>query len=270
MIVHTAQQPYRELHDSILEYEGEDLFTDVVRPWLSSATAEKRWLDDLRGRARPHHPMSQEENWRLYALSRIVELLSIGLTPARVGLEQRWHVAELHADEFAAAMENLGLERVEQAAFSPFYHEVASVEQTGDDTTPPSIISEFAPGFRVGALLIARARCQVSSGRNHLVGTVAEMSTLYWAFARNNRPVTDLSAGWGSNSQWRTPFRTDYAYEGTLFFNADPNAHCPAIEDDASLNLDEQLELLRHRCFVRCSKDHADLWPYDWSAEEGA
>jgi hypothetical protein len=77
--MHVAPQPYRQLYHSILEYKGEGLFEDVVRPWLFRATEEKRWLDDLRGRARPDLRMSQEENWRLYALSRIVDLLSIGL-----------------------------------------------------------------------------------------------------------------------------------------------------------------------------------------------
>jgi hypothetical protein len=80
-------------------------------------------------------------------------------------------------------MENLGLERVARTSFKPFYHEVVSVQQTRDDATPPSIISEFAPGFHLGALLICRARCHVSSGRNHLVGSVAENSTLYlWPY----------------------------------------------------------------------------------------
>lgn len=32
----------------------------------------------------------------------------------------------------------------------------------------------------------------------------------------------------------------------------------------------ERLELLRHRCFVRCDRDHTDLWPYNWSAIETA
>lgn len=41
-------------------------------------------------------------------------------------------------------------------------------------------------------------------------------------------------------------------------------------EGNEELELDlvdsERLELLAHRCFVRCPKPHADRWPYDWSA----
>ena len=97
---------------------------------------------------------------------------------------------------------------------------------------------------------------------------VAERSTLYWAFARNNRPTEDLSNGWGSNSQWRTSFRRDYELDGTLYYNVDakdsPGAFDPELDDA------ERLELLRHRCFVTCTKRSDDRLPWHFRHSESA
>jgi hypothetical protein len=106
----------------------------------------------------------------------------------------------------------------------------------------------------------------VRAGRLHLLKEVAERSTLYWAYARNHRKSEDLSRGWGSNSQWRTAFRRDYALGGRLFYNVDARPHPGG--PDADLTAAERAELLRHRCFVTCTTPSDDLWPYDLSATE--
>jgi len=44
---------------------------------------------------------------------------------------------------------------------------------------------------------------------------------LYFTYLRRSRPTCDLSHGWGSNSQWSTDFRRDYAGGGMLHHNVD-------------------------------------------------
>jgi hypothetical protein len=260
------QQPYRELYDQILDYEGDALHDDLLRPWLAAHDGERRWLEQLRGRAgNPIPPMQPEELCRLYALSRIVDLLQLSF--ARAVADPPRKLATVSGDEHARFMDALGLERVERAGFHPFYHEVVTVDQLDDDAAAPEAAEILWPAYTLGPLLITRAGCRVRAGRQHLVKEIAERSTLYWAYARNGRPTADLSHGWGSNSQWRTTFRRDYATDGRLFYNVDAKPQQgPAMDEDLSAG--ERAELLRHRCFVTCTKPSDDRWPYGLSLVE--
>jgi hypothetical protein len=257
--MHSDQQPYRQLHDEMLEYEGDGLHDDILQPWLRAQDGERRWLDELRGRrGRPVPPVSPEGSWRLYALSRIVDLLQLSFVPRR--LEEGWNVAPVAADEFARFMDALGLQAIDRAEFHPFYHEIVTVDQAPDDDASPGIAEVLWPGYALGPLLISRAGVRVRAGRRNLVKEIAERSTLYWAYARNNRRTEDPGLGWGGNSQWRTPFRRDYALDGALHYNADARDPGPGAGID--LGETERAELLRHRCFVTCTRPSDDLWPY--------
>ena len=228
---------FRELYEEIRDYEGGDLYADVLR---------RRALDDERGwlaafgrrRGRPIPEATTEELWQLYALSRVVDML------------------RLRAD-IAEFMESLGLRRIAPRPFHPFFHEVVSVGGR---------FAEVWPGYMLGPLVIARAGVVADAD---FPKEVAETSTLYWAFRRANRPTADLSMGWGSNSQWRTTFRRDYLLDGILYYNVDGRGRRgPSAELDDDLDAAEKLELLRHRCFVRCRKPDANRWPYDDSYRE--
>lgn len=263
--MHTDQQPYRQLHDDILDYDGDAVYADRLRPWLAAHEGERRWLDALRARrGAPVPAMGQEELWRLYALSRIVELLQLSFAPR--AREDGWDVVPITADEHARFMEALGLEPVERAGFHPFYHEVVTVDELPDADAAPEVAQVLWPGWRLGPLLISRAGCRVRAGRRHLVKEIAERSTLYWAYARNNRPTDDPGRGWGSNSQWRTAFRRDYALDGALHYNVDGREHPGAA--DPELGQAERTELLRHRCFVTTPTPSDDRWPYGWRLVE--
>jgi len=264
--MHTDQQPYRDLYDAVLSYEGEALSHDLLRPWLAANDGERRWLDQLR--ARPGHPvpaLRPEELWRLYALSRIVQLLQLSFAPATPGAA--WDLARVSRGEFEEFMTALGMEPIERSGFHPFFHEVVTVDQLGDDDAPAQVAEVCWPGYMLGPLLISRAGCRVRTGRAHLLKEVAERSTLYWAYARNHRPVADQSHGWGGSSQWRTSFRRDYALDGVLHYNVDARPH-PGGQRDEDLTAAEHMELLRHRCFVTCTKPGDDRWPYDLSFTE--
>jgi hypothetical protein len=257
--MHSDQQPYRHLYDAMLEYEGGALFDDVLAPWLRGQDGERGWLNALRGRkGTPVPRVEPEESWRLYALSRIVQLLQLSFAPRT--LEEGWSVAPVSRDEFARFMDGLGLQAVERAGFHPFYHEIVTVDQAPDEDAAPEIVEVLWPGYSLGPLLISRGGVRVRAGRRHVVKEIAERSTLYWAFARNNRRTEDLSNGWGGNSQWRTGFRRDYALDGALHSNVDAQDPGPGAGID--LTETERAELLRHRCFVTCPRPSDDLWPY--------
>jgi len=261
--MHEYQQPYRDLYESILEYEGSEMYADVVRPWLRGQDGERRWLESFAKRSgSPVPPETIEDRWRLYALSRIVDLLQLSFSPTPVTPES-WGTEPVRAAEYAEFMDFFGLQRVAPRPFHPFFHEIVTVESRPG---PPAVVSEYWPAYMLGPLLITRAGCIVAAGWDR---EIAEKSTLYWAFARRNRPAEDLSKGWGSNSQWRTAFRRDYLLDGVFHYNVDAR---PDYKRDPQDDLDEaeRLELLRFRCFVQCRKNDRDRWPYDDTWKEAA
>jgi hypothetical protein len=265
--VYASQEPYRQLYDAILSYEGGALYGNVVRPWLAMQDGERRWLDELRPRTgHPVPPVTGEELSRLYALSRILQLLHLSFAP-RTGAHGP-AIAPIQSDEYAAFLAGMGLQTAEHAAFHPFHHEIAVVDQAADEDAPPEVAEVLWPGCRVGPLLMSRAGCRVRAGKRHLVKEIAENSTLYWAYARANRPSADLSHGWGSSSQWRTGFRRDYLLDGALHYNVDAREAAGGPRDD--LTAAERTELLRHRCFVTCAKPSDDRRPYDLRLVEPA
>lgn len=233
--MHTLQQPYRDLYDGFYDYEGADFYDDLVRPWLRQQDGERRWLEELgKRRGNPIPEATIEDLWRLYAFSRIVDLV-------------------LTHERFAEFMDSFRLQRIERAEFHPFFHEIVSVGEA----------REHWPGYMLGNLMIVRSGRGIEP-RPEIVKEIAERSTLYWTWNRKHRPTSDLSHGWGSNSQWRTAFRRDYAIDGRLYYNVDRSQQ----RADDELEPHERLELLRHRCFVRCTKPDNDLWPYDYTHQE--
>jgi hypothetical protein len=267
--MHTYQLPYRELYDRMLRYEGASLFSDLVKPWLCRQEGERRWLEEFSARpGDPIPPITDEESWRLYALSRISDLLLLSFAPPAAVPEDSWRLAKVELDEYVEVMSYFGFRRLDRSSYHPFFHEIVIVEQSSDAETHISVREEYWPGFMLGRLLFSRSGCRVAGGSDHVVKRVAENSTLYWAFARKTRPTADLSVGWGSNSQWRTGFRRDYFVGDTLFYNVDARPQDMTLDEDLSTG--EQLELLRNRCFVRCDKAHVDRWPYDLRHREEA
>ena len=267
--MHADQQPYRDLYDDIMEYGGDAPYADLLQPWLARNGGERRWLDELRARrGAPVPALRPEESWRLYALSRIVQLLQLSFAPPAPG-PPAWDVAAISGDDFARFMDALGLEKVERAGFHPFFHEVVTVDPLAEDDAPPEVAGVYWEGYALGPLLVSRAGCRVRAGRTHLAKEVAERSTLSWAYARSTRDTDDPSRGWGGSSQWRTSFRRDYALDGVLRYNVDARPH-PGGQDDGDLSTGERMELLRHRCFVTCARPSDDRWPYGLRLIESA
>ena len=269
-----CQAPYRELHHSILNYKGTNLYFEVLYPWLENAVSIKAWLHDFATRnGSPIPEASYEDLFQLYALSRVNELLLLRFQYGQAD-GSSWLEPKITIEQYTEFMESLGFESVTSSEFSPFYHEILEVIQDKNQKTKISIFKRFWPGFMLGNMMFSRSGTCVTGGALNINKSIAEASTLYWAYRRKNRPYQDLSHGWGSNSQWRTRFRRDYRIGNLLYYNVDGEnnlhlAQCNSDKDD-SIELQERLELLKHRCFVTVNKPHDDLFPYRDSYCEAA
>ena len=232
--------------------------------WLRTYPAESRWLDAFRRSASPKAPVSEEDSWRLYALSRVLELMNLTF---QHGDADSWAGPGLARGDAAAFATDLGLSVAGPPRYAAFDCEIVRVVATDDDDDEPVLVDVHWPSVVLGDMMVCRAGVTVAAGRRVMNPSVAASSTIYWAYGRRNRPHEDLSNGWGSNSQWRTSFRRDYRTAAKIYYNVDGRfdlaAGRLAPHDDSALTRPERLELLVNRCFVVTQKPSDDLWPYD-------
>lgn len=264
--MHICQAPYRELCDSIHNYQGTNLYCEVLYPWLENAVSIKAWLSDFATRnGSPIPEASYEDLFELYALSRVNELLILRFQPGQ-SARFSWLGPEITIKQYIEFMQCLGFDPVTATEFSPFDCEIVEVIQDKQPNAKISIVKTLWPGLMLGKMMFSRSGTCVTGGDININKFIAETSTLYWAYQRKNRPYQDLSHGWGSNSQWRTRFRRDYRIGNLLYYNVDGEKNLNLAEDnsedDDSLELHERLELLKHRCFITVNKPDDDLFPY--------
>jgi hypothetical protein len=267
--MHIDQATYRELCNALLACEGADPSDSILRPWLDCASAERQWLSAFAARAGdPIPPASVEDQWRLYALSRVHDLLIYDFQPEPPAGD-RWAGPRVGGEDYLFFMRSLSFTPTAGPAYHPFFHEVVGVEQAADPSSPPTVIKTLWPAMMLGPMLFARAGVVVHAGASHLRKDVAESSTLYWAWRRRGRPCDDMSAGWGHNSQWRTRYRRDYRLGGWFHFNVDGPIHVDDPPTAAGESYDGGLvepartEVVVHRCFVVTDGPHDDQFPYD-------
>ena len=184
---------------------------------------------------------------------------------------------KLSPSEYENFFQKLDFKVIQHAQFHPFYHEIVAVEQAEDDDAPIQVTNVLWNALMLGNMMFARARVAVRGGCNYIVKEIAEQSTLYWAYLRTNRDHQDLSHGWGHNSQWRTRFRRDYLIKNWYLYNVDEINKPMGIDlnketlilsllaEDSLLSLatiPERIELLVNRCFIKCTLDSSNLFPY--------
>lgn len=209
-------------------------------------------------------PDSYTTSQRLYALSRVLDLLLLNHQPAPHSPSTARYDDPRFAgrDALPVLAAAIGAEPVGARAFHPFFHEVVEVVPADDPDEPPTVLEERWPGYLLGSMVLLRAGVAVRAGSHHLVRGVADRSAIYWTFRRRARPAHDLSLGWGSNSQWTTPFRRDYVVDGVLHYNVDAAVAGRSDLADDELDAAAVRELVRHRCSTVV--DHGDdLFPYD-------
>jgi hypothetical protein len=246
--------------------EGGALHRDVLSPWLGTqGEGARQFLENFtRRQGKPIPDASLEDLYCLYALSRCNDLLLRGFqTPAKGETGPAGSASVTH-DQDIAFMSGLGLRVVQADTFSPFHHELVTVEQAEDDASPILLQREYCPTLMLGDMLFSRAGVAVKGGRRRVRKAIAENSTLYWAYSRENRPTSDLSCGWGGTSQWRTCFRRDYCIGKYIFMNVDGNYDLANLHPEQANDLTscERVEWLLHRCLVTSPKPHDDLFPF--------
>lgn len=269
--MHIDQLPYRTLYDAVLEHGDADSGADLLGPWVVSNPQERVWLADFGGRGRHSVPAATpEERWRLYGLSRVLQLL---LRERQEGDHEGAWAPRVGDAAYLAFVGALGLTVAFPVPFSPFDHEIVRVTPV-EGTGHVRVRGHLWPRLMLGNLLVQRGGVHVEASPDVMVKQVAESSMLHWALRRRNRRSTDLSVGWGSNSQWRTSFRRDYRIDGVCYYNVDGTYDlgdpAPPVDENLrelhredGLTCAERIELLCHRCLVTSHEADHDLWPWD-------
>ena len=253
----------RQVYDRIYDYEDNHLYRDVLEnsiPFLNSVSEKLEKYKSYQSFNKMS--LDREDEYTFYALHRVNELLLLSF---QEGSAEGTSVAKITMDEYIRFWTKLGFEVVNQTEFHPFFHEIYKVEQCEDEDYQPEIIKVQWPCLMFGELLFSRAGVWIRVGSNRIDKKTAENSTLYWSHRRNHRPYTDLSQGWGHNSQWSTSFRMDYWNKEMLYYNM--NCDEGLIPEDDELSYDQRMEVLKHRCFVK-SQEISDCYPYDYFATE--
>jgi hypothetical protein len=280
------QDDFRGLFETLAwHYEGENAYKDILLTWEDRVKSRLEWIrpyGEISARQRTlfqgktQHSDNLDEDvlyvlWELYALSRVNDELLLSFQPVREkteGWKQNFNPT-ISLGEYGAFMSALGMSLTEKEVFHPFYHEIVRVEQSDNPLEPITILDTLWPCYMLGSMMFSRAGVTVQAGQHHIVKEIAENSTMYFTYRRRNRPTYDLSMGWGSNSQWRTDFRRDYEDEKAYYYNVDMTGEIsPRYKERDDLMPDEQLELLRHRCFIKTPKDVRERSPHYYTYTE--
>ena len=262
-----AYCPFVPLVLRLLDYDRQDVFDDVLMPWLDAYPEAARWLASLRTRGSSAVPALQPQDlWRLYALSRACEMLMLSLETAPPR-PLSCNPLALSVRQFEDFFSRLGIDAIRPEAYAPFHHETVTISPAPSRGQVPRIVAWHWPCLMLGTLMIQRGGVTLSAGAEVIAPGIADTSTLYWAYHRTGRRTDDLAHGWGSNSAWRTAFRRDYHLGDTYHFNVDGNCDLASVDpagtpDESGLSRADRIELLVNRSFVTVSKDHTDLFPY--------
>jgi hypothetical protein len=272
---------WRGLWDQMRSYSGHDWAEDVLLPWVEGHQGDVDSLHEMGQPAASDRAASEEQLWDLYALSRVLDVLISPFQPVDPTVESidritppRWELEPPTPDAYAAFCQALNLTPMDDEPFHPFLHEIVSVDAADDGGQPPMVTEYLWPGQFAGSLLLVRGRVEVTAGADWLDPVVATTSTLYWAWWRRNRVVTDFSHGWGHNSQWRTEFRRDYWTNRSLRYNVDAVGYRRPTVGPLALDPDdptpaETIELLRYRHST--TRDlGGDAWPWHQPYTEAA
>ncbi|MCL1918888.1 MAG: ankyrin repeat domain-containing protein [Peptococcaceae bacterium] len=246
-----------QIYYRIQEYDRCSLYDEVLKeaiPVIQNSLCQmeryKKYDPDL--------PFCSDIRWDFYALSRINELLLLDFQNKTDGNDP----IQVTLDEYIDFWVKAGLNVYEPKEFHPFYCEIYKVKECMELPNPKLMDSRW-PCLMFGDLLFSRASVSVSASTDCIHKKTAEESTLYWSHQRWDRKYEDLSLGWGSNSQWRTSFRFDYWSNEDLLYNVDHGDKC---END-ELSTEQQLELLKYRCFVK-TVEMPDCFPYNYYSTE--
>ena len=256
--------------ETILEFKAEDFFESVIKKWIIQNNY-KNYISNISSKINSRkNELSQEDIWELYALSRVLDLMTLSFQTDND--DSDWKGPRIKVAEYIEFNNILGLEVTTPYSFKPFNCEIIEAQIGENDF---EIIECNFPAVKLSNLMIKKAGVKISLNPDKFNLNLINNASIYWAFRRKNRKHFDLSQGWGSNSQWRTDLRLDIETENSYIYNITGkfNLNSPTIElmeelKQQGLELNEAVELTVFRHFIKCTKDDSDLFPYYFSFEE--
>lgn len=262
----TIQLSIRDLYHKIEEYKGDKILTELLLPWLE----QNRYREYLH--ALPlNREMREEDNWELYAFSRVLDLLALSSRPGSYPEDLEEKEPFLTTDEYIQLAKSLGLNIGYPEKYAPFHCEIATAIAGPLNF---EIVGYQHPVVKMKNLMIKRSPVVITLDPEAYDFNLVNSALLYWTFRRSNRKTTDLSEGWGSNSQWRTAFRLDLETGQSYIYNLngkfDLNVPDPATREELKkqdLRLEDAIELVVNRQFIRCAKKYDYQFPYDFKYE---
>lgn len=263
----------RDLYDKILTFEGEGLYEKVLKIWVTENNY-RNYLSSTFDKLQPDKEidLSKEEIWELYALTRVLDTLTLRFQTNNKADGSDWLGPELTLSEYIAFIDLIGLEAKTPKTFHTFDCEIIEALEGENDF---HIIECCFPTIKSKNLILKRAGVKILLNPQNYNLTLINKATIYWTYRRKNRYYQDLSLGWGSNSQWRTELRLDIETKDSFIYNQkgefDLNNVTPELLNELSqqnLELKEAIELTKFRHFISSTKEDGDLFPYDFKYEE--
>lgn len=258
--------------ETILDFKAEDFFESVIKKWIVE-NDYKNYISNISNKISGRkNELLQEDIWELYALSRVLDLLTLPFQTDNDADDSDWKGPRITVAEYIEFNNLLGLEITTPFSFKPFNCETIEAQIGMNDF---EIIECNFPAVKLNNLMIKKAGVKILLNPDKFNLNLINKASIYWAFRRKNRKYFDLSQGWGSNSQWRTDLRLDIETENSYIYNVTGkfNLNSPTIElmeelNQQDLELNEAVELTVFRHFMKCTKDDSDLFPYYFRFEE--
>jgi hypothetical protein len=215
---------------------------------------------------------SDEDNWELYALSRILDILTLRFQPNKNADGSEWPGPEISLNEYIEFIKILGLEIVYPEIYNAFYCEILEAKEGKNYF---EINDYLFPGIKLKNLVIKRSGTIININPTDYDLDLINNARIFWTYRRKNREYDDLSHDWGTNSQWRTTFRLDIETDNSFIYNLQGEDDLNNLSDETlkelkeqNLTIDEAIELLVNRHFISCTKDSNDVYPYDFKYTE--
>lgn len=263
----------RDLFEKIQDYEGDDLFNQLLMPWIKENEFHKfieqvaQWTADIN----QIDNLPNEVIWSLYALSRVLDILTFRFQ-YNVGEVVDPHDPKITLEEYVTFAQSMGLTVRHITKYHPFDCEIVKAE-CGEPSF--SLLEPRFPALMLNNLIIKRGGVILAMNPSEYRIDLMNNATIYWAYWRQCRPSQDQSRGWGSNSQWRTDFRFDFECENGFLYNAQGKINISTVNEEASeelrhydISFAEARELTKYRHFITCTKKDDDLYPYKYKLLE--
>lgn len=259
----------RELYELILRYEGQLVFDEVLLPWLTDNEHYEEYLYQFED----EYPVEHEDQWEFYALSRVLDLLTLQFQPDNnADGTPSWPGPQLTVAEYCEFVRLLDLRISTPTHYHCFDCEILEAVKGKRDF---QLLTTCFPAVKLNNLLIKRAGVIIEVNQGDATVASLNTATIYWAHWRKNRKYEDLSRGWGSNSQWRTDARIDIETDTKFIYNPQGKFNLSTDSPEVStalknyeLTIAQAIEVVTNRQFITLINYEEEVSPYNFRYEE--